>query len=335
MTTTIKTIGAAAILSFAGTTVAADSCGEITIADMNWNSASLLAHVDQFILNNGYGCDAELVPGNTMASGASMVEKGEPDIAPEFWTNSMKEALDRGVTEKRLRYAGKAFSDGGDEGFWVPRYMVEKDPSLATIEGVVKNASLFTHPEDPDLSGFYTCPAGWSCQISSTNLFDALKLDESGFEIVDPGSSAGLSASIAKAYERSEPWFGYYWAPSAELGKYDMVKVDFGSGVNEEEFTGCTAQEDCLTPKVTMYPPSPVYTVTTESFASKAPVAYEYVSQRSISNVDMNQMLAWMEDNQADGLMASEYFLNEYQSLWTSWVPADVARKVNKALAEL
>ncbi len=36
----------------------ANECGEFTIADMNWNSASLIAHVDQFILNEGYGCDA-------------------------------------------------------------------------------------------------------------------------------------------------------------------------------------------------------------------------------------------------------------------------------------
>ena len=41
----------------------AKECGTITIADMNWNSASLIANIDQFILKNGYGCDAELIPG--------------------------------------------------------------------------------------------------------------------------------------------------------------------------------------------------------------------------------------------------------------------------------
>ncbi len=46
--------------------VSAQECGDVTIADMNWNSATLMAHVDQFILQNGYGCNAELVPGDTM-----------------------------------------------------------------------------------------------------------------------------------------------------------------------------------------------------------------------------------------------------------------------------
>ena len=79
----------------------ASECGEITIADMNWNSASLMAHIDQFILNEGYQCDAELIPGDSVPTGTSMIEKGQPDVAPELWTNGIKEALDKGIADKR------------------------------------------------------------------------------------------------------------------------------------------------------------------------------------------------------------------------------------------
>ncbi|SFG45477.1 ABC transporter substrate-binding protein [Neptunomonas qingdaonensis] len=312
-----------------------NSCGKVTIADMNWSSASLIANIDRFILEKGYGCEAELVPGDTMPTGTAMIEKGEPDIAPEMWSNSMKDALDKGVAEKRLRFAGQSLSDGGEEGFWVPQYMVDKDPSLATIEGVIKSAAMFKHPEDPEKSAFYGCPAGWNCQISSGNLFTALKLKDKGFDLIDPGSGAGLSGSIAKAYARQEPWFGYYWAPTAVLGKYKMVKVDFGSGVDKEEFINCSSKEDCLEPKVTMYPPSLVQTLTTESFAARSPAAYEYLSKRSFKNEKMNELLAWMEDNQADGDVAMEYYLTNNKDNWMTWVPADVAEKVQKALDNL
>ena len=310
----------------------ASECGKVTIADMNWSSASLIANIDRFILEHGYECDAELIPGDTMPTGTSMIEKGQPDVAPELWSNSLKDALDKGVEEKRLRYAGKALVDGGEEGFWVPSYLVEKYPEMKTIEGIEKHAKLFEHPEDPDKSAFYSCPAGWNCQISAGNLFKAMKLDESGFVIVDPGSAAGLSGSIAKAYERQEPWFGYYWAPTAVLGKYNMVKVDFGSGIDEEEFVKCTTNAECDSPKTTMYPPSPVHTVTTEKFAASAPEAYEYFTKRGFTNADMNQILAWMEDNQADGEEAMFYFLEEYPQIWQQWVPQDVAKKVQDAL---
>ncbi|MCL6416116.1 ABC transporter substrate-binding protein [Aestuariirhabdus sp. Z084] len=310
----------------------AAECGKVTIADMNWSSATLIANVDRFILQHGFGCDAELVPGDTMPTGTSMMEKGEPDIAPELWSNAMKDALDRGVEEKKLRIAGKSLSDGGEEGFWVPEYMVKQDPSMASIEGIIANAKLFKHPEDPDMSAFYGCPAGWNCQISAGNLHKALGLDKAGFDLIDPGSGAGLSGAIARAYEREKPWFGYYWAPTAVLGKYKMVKVDFGSGVDLDQFTSCTTQVDCADPKPTMYPPSPVHTVTTEGFAAKAPEAYAYLGKRSFKNAQMNELLAWMEDNQADGDIAMAHFLKNHEAIWTSWVSSDVASKVKMAL---
>lgn len=327
-------IGATCAL-LASPATAANDCGKVTISDMNWSSASLIANIDKFILKQGYGCEAELVPGDTMPTGTSMIEKGEPDIAPEMWSNSLKEAIDKGVAEKRLRVAGKSLVEGGEEGFWVPQYMVDKDPSLATIEGIRANAKLFKHPEDPSKSGFYTCPAGWNCQITAGHLFDALNLKAEGFELVDPGSGAGLSGAIAKAFAREEPWFGYYWAPTSVLGKYKMVKVDFGSGIDKQEFLDCTSNAECETPKVTMYPPSLVETITTETFAARAPEAFAYLAKRGFKNAQMNELLAWMEDNQADGAVAMEYFLKNFESTWTPWVSAEVAAKVKKALAEL
>lgn len=327
-----KLIAASAMLLAVGQVQAADECGKVSIADMNWSSATLIANVDKFILEHGYGCEAELVPGDTMPTGTSMIEKNEPDIAPEMWSNSMKDALDKGVAEKRLRYAGNSLSDGGEEGFWVPEYMVKKYPELATIEGVKKHVKLFTHPEDDTKSAFYGCPAGWNCQISAGNLFNAMNLADSGFEMIDPGSGAGLAGSIAKAFTREEAWFGYYWAPTAVLGKYKMVKVDFGTGVDKDEFVNCTSAEDCEDPKPTMYPPSVVQTVTIESFAAKSPMAYEYVANRSFTNNQMNGLLAWMEDNQADGEVAAEHFLTEYEASWTAWVSPEVAAKVKAAL---
>ncbi|OAN10848.1 ABC transporter substrate-binding protein [Photobacterium jeanii] len=330
-----KTLVTALMLAGASMSASAQECGKVTIADMNWNSATLIAHIDQFILAQGYGCDAELVPGDTMPTGTSMIEKGEPDIAPELWSNSMKEALERGAKDGRLVITGSTLSDGGEEGFWVPAYMVEKDPSLATIKGIMANAKLFPHPEDDSKSAFMGCPAGWNCQISANNLFNAMELDKSGFELIDPGSGAGLAGSIAKAYERKEGWFGYYWAPTAVLGKYKMVKVDFGSGIDEEHYQSCITKEECLEPKPTMYPPSPVDTVITATFAERAPDAVAYLKARSFGNDQMNDILAWMEEYQADGEIAMEHFLKEYPQTWTPWVSPQAADKIKKALAAM
>lgn len=331
----MKSLITAGVIFLSSTTAMASECGKVTIADMNWSSASLMAHVDLFILKHGYHCNAELVPGDTMPTATSMVEKGEPDVAPEMWDNSMQEALDKGVAEKRLRYAGQSLSDGGEEGFWVPEYIVKQYPETKTIAGIIKNAKLFKHPEDPDRSAFYGCPAGWTCQITSGNLYKALKLEAAGFDLIDPGSGAGLAGSIAKAYEREKPWFGYYWAPTSVLGKYKMVKVDFETGINKKEYTSCISNVNCLEPKATMYPPTTVQTITTEAFAVQAPEAYKYLAARSFTNAQLNELLAWMEDNQADGEVAMEHFLKNYQTTWQPWVSPEIAKKITKALDAL
>ncbi|USD61350.1 ABC transporter substrate-binding protein [Vibrio sp. SCSIO 43140] len=320
------------VLSGITTQANASECGTVTIADMNWNSASLMAHIDQFILSNGFDCDAELIPGDSVPTGTSMIEKGQPDVAPELWTNGIKEALDQGVADKRLRYAGNSLTEGGEEGFWVPAYMVEQYPELATIEGVIKHAALFEHPENDDKHAFYGCPAGWTCQITSEHLFNALELDKHNFEMIDPGSGAALSGIIAKSYDREKPWFGYYWSPTPVLGKYEMVKVDFGSGTDIDEYRNCTTQPDCESPKVTMYPPSPVHTVVTEEFAQRGGDANDYFAKRGFTNKQMSELLAWMEDNQADAEEAMYHFFESYPELWKSWVSTDVATKVEQSL---
>ena len=65
------------ITSFAG-------CGSLTIAEMNWASAELMANVDKIILEKGYGCDVELVAGATMTTFTSMNEKVNPMLLQNF-----------------------------------------------------------------------------------------------------------------------------------------------------------------------------------------------------------------------------------------------------------
>ena len=70
------------------TTTASAECGSIKMAEFNWASGELMAQVDKYILEKGYGCEIELVVGGTTAIFASMNEKGVPQIAGEQWVNA-------------------------------------------------------------------------------------------------------------------------------------------------------------------------------------------------------------------------------------------------------
>jgi glycine betaine/proline transport system substrate-binding protein len=308
------------------------ACGTVTVANMNWQSAEVLAQIDKIILSEGYGCDVQMVPGDTMPTLTSMMEKGEPDVAPEAWVNAVREPLDKAVADGKLVYAGASLSDGGEEGWWIPKYLADANPDIKTIDDALMHPELFPAPEDPSKGAVYNCPSGWNCQITTGNFFKAHEAESKGFVLVDSGSAAGLDGSIAKAYERQQGWLGYYWAPTSILGKYEMVKLGFNAEYDKAEWDSCTAVLDCAAPKKNAWPSSEVFTVTTASFAEKAGPAMDYIKARNWPNSTVNKLLAWMSENQATGEEGAKYFLENNKDVWTKWVSPEVAEKVSKSM---
>lgn len=322
-------------LSLASSAALAAECGDISIAEMNWASAELMANIDKIILEEGYGCSVELIPGATQTTFASMNEKGKPDVAPELWANAVRALLDQAEGEGRLFTLNNGPITGLGEGWFVTKAFKEKHPEITSVEDMLKHPELVPDAEDPSKGAFMGCPAGWGCQLNNANLFRAFKMKEKGWVLVDPGSAAGLDGSIAKASERGEPWFGYYWSPTAIVGKYDLQMLPFEVPfAGKENWDDCIAlpEQDCPNPKPTSWTKSEVFTVVTDNFIKVGGEAKEYFEKRVISGSAMNSMLVYMEQNQAGGEDAAYYFLEKYPEVWTAWVPKEAAEKVQKGL---
>lgn len=326
-----STILATGVYAMAGSAQAAE-CGDVSIAEMNWASAGVAAYVDKKILEAGYGCNVTVVTGDTMPTFTSMNEKGQPDIAPELWVNAVRTPLDEAIAEDRLVEAAPLLSDGGVEGWWIPKFLADEHPDIKTVQQALEHPELFPAPEDPSKAAVINCPSGWSCQISTANLYRALKAAEKGFELVDTGSAAGLDGSIANAFEKKTGWLGYYWAPTSILGKYEMVKLSFDAPHDKAEWDSCTAVPDCPDPKVNSYPTSDVFTVVTKKFADENAIAMDYLQTRKWDNQTVGKVLAWMDENQGTNEDAAEHFLENYADMWTTWVSPEVAEKVKAAL---
>jgi len=311
--------------------VANANCGKVTIAEMNWASAQVIAHIDNIILGKGYGCNSELIPGDTMPTATSLTEKGEPSIAPELWSQNIKNILDPAEAAGKIKNVGKVFENGGEEGFWVPTYMVKKNPELATIEGVLKHPELFPHPEDSSKAAFYGCPAGWNCQITTTQMHKAFGMANAGFEFIDPGSGGALSGAMGEAYNKEAGWFGYYWGPTAILGKYDMTKLDEGVSHKHDTWISEINDLNVASPGKNKYPASTVETyVGSDMLGNKIVMAY--LEKRSFNNTLLSKILAWKESEQAEANETAEHFLKTEEAVWTKWVSSDAAAKIKAAL---
>lgn len=296
----------------------AQDCGEVSVAEMNWASASIISKITEFLMVNGYGCDVTLVPSATTTAVTSLAETNEPDVVPELWVNSAP--LFRELeAEGKAQVATDVFSDGGVENWYVPDYLVEAHPELATIDGILAN---------PELVGgrFHNCPDGWGCRTANDNLVQAFDFEGKGMEVFNHGSGETLAAAMAAAYEAKEPFFGYQYGPSAVLGRYNMVAVDMGP--HDADIHACNQTTDCAEPGISAYPAAPVLTVVTTDFAESNPEVFELVQNISFTSDEISKLLAWQEENSASNEEAAVQFLLENKDTWMEWVNADAAEKL-------
>ncbi|HSX72896.1 MAG TPA: ABC transporter substrate-binding protein [Shinella sp.] len=308
-------------------------CGDVTIASMNWQSAEVLAALDKFILTEGYGCNAEVIVGDTVPTITSMIEKGEPDLAPEGWVDLLPDVVNRGIEEGKLIGAAVALSDAAVQGWWIPKYVADAHPDIKTIDDALKHPELFPDPEDSSKGAVHNGPQGWGGTVVTSQLYKAYGGETANFTLVDTGSAAGLDGSIAKAYERKEGWVGYYWAPTALLGKYEMVKLEHGVPYDAAEWKRCNTVADCADPKKNDWPKDKVQTLVTKGFSERAGAeVMDYLNKRAWSNDTVNKLMAWMTDNQASGDDGAKHFLEENEALWKDWVSPEAAEKIKAAL---
>lgn len=330
-------IGAAAfaLTSLGSTPARAANCGtaeKVTIAEMTWLSAAVIAQVAHRILSAGYGCDAQLVPGDTVPTATSMLSKSEPHIAPELWISTAASIWEKIQNKGNVYKAGDIFGDGGKEGWWIPDYVAQANPGLKSVGDLAKYADKFVEPASGGKGRLYGCPPGWGCEIITNNLYRALGLGDKGFESTpfSPGSGANLKASIARKVTRKDPVVAYYWGPTAVIGKYNLVRLDMPT--HDPEKFKCLTDTNCANPQVTGWAKGEVAVAVVTELKEKAPDAAKFLENLQFPNTTMNALLAWSDDNSAEPAEAAERFLLNEEQIWTQWVPDDVAARVKKTL---
>ena len=60
--------------------------------------------------------------------------------------------------------------------------------------------------------------------------------------------------------------------------------------------------------------------------------AFNYLNTRNWGNDTVNELLAWMQDNQATGEDGAHHFLKNYPQIWGEWVTPEVAERIKAAL---
>jgi len=311
------------------------ACGAIEMATLSWQSSELLTYVDAYILEYGLGCEVTISVGDSLPTMISMVERQQPDITPELNPSAAYSITYPALEDGRLVILSDSIANGQIESWWIPQYIVDDYPEIKTVADVLKHPDLFPAPEDPTRGGILVGPEGWGGSVITENFYKVFGFAEAGFDLVYTGSSAGLEAAIAAAYERRKGFISYYWTPTALLAKYPMFRLRTGVAHDEIEWTRCTTVVLCPDPKPNDYPErTPSQTIATKTFVERPDMveALTYFKIRSWGDAEIGEMLLWLQENQATGEQGATYFLKTYPQVWKQWVSAAVAAKVEASL---
>ena len=328
---TIATLGSITLLSAAMLSTQAQASCElerpVRLAGMSWLSNQVTVAIQRQILEQGYGCQSEEVVGGTLPMIMATI-RGDVDVMNEIWPNSVAEAWTKAEKDGKVEALDSIYS-GGVEGWYVPSYLVKKDPSLSDAANLAQHTELFADPEEPGKGRLYNCPTGWSCEVTNANLLKAFKLDGQ-YNAFSTGSGAALEAAVVSAYKRQQPILFYYWGPSPLLGRYDFTRLTMPA--HDPAGHSCNLRSDCDAPVASDFPVTDIINGANSDFVKQAPELSQFFRKFNIPTDQFNQVLGWAAEQDAEPTDVAEHFMKTRRDLWQQWVPAKVAERLDSAL---
>lgn len=318
----------------------ADYCGAgrtVSLAGVNWESGEFVTAVTRQILERGFGCRTETIPGNSVTLEQAVANDDVQIFAEEWISRSdvWKNAADKGL----VRGVGHPFV-GAVEGWYVPTYMVKGDaarhiaataPDLTSVAQLTepKYVALFKDPEQPGHGRFLNCPSGWTCEGVNTAKLHAYGLDQAYVDF-RPGTGPAMDAAITSAYAQGQPLLFYYWSPSAIAGKLALTRLaeppyspacyaDLTSS-NGAHRHGCSA------------PPANIAYGVSSKFAAQAPEIIAALQNMTLPLDVLNANLVDQAAAQRDADAQAVLFLKQRPDLWRAWVGPMIAQRIAASL---
>lgn len=305
----------------------------IVFFDQSYDSALVHNRVAAFIAEHGFGHEVDYLFADTVP-GIEGLRRGDIDVALELWPTNLGPIWDDAIADGSLLDIGVNMPNG-PQGWYVPTYVIEGDaergiepvaPDLHSVHDLAEHWELFKDPENPRKGRLYNGPFGWPVSEHNVERVYGYGLDEY-FDVFHPGSQAALDTSIMQAYELGEPWVGYYWEPTWLMGMYDMTLLD-----EPPHYDGCQDEGGDF---ACALPVSPVHIAVTPSLPERAPEFVEFLTNYETELDQVNAALAYMQTTDGEPDDAAVWFMDEYESLWMSWLEPDVAAKVKAAFDAL
>lgn len=286
----------------------------IRIAVNPWDGSAANANVAKVLLEEKLGYTVELVEIDEFAQFPALAN-GDLDATLEVWPSGHAEDYEKYIASGAGVVDGGKLGVVGQIGWWMPTYLVEQNPELATWEGLKGNEDLFRTAESGDAGQLL---GGDPSFVT----FDQAIADNLGLnlKVVYSGSEAAELAALDAAYRKQEPILFYFWTPHWAHAQYDLTMVELPAVTPECEEAAAKDPEAYACG----YPEDVLYKAFHDGLEAKAPAAFAFLSAMSYTNEDQNS-IALDIHNGVDPTEAARRWIDANPSVWQPWVDAGLA----------
>jgi glycine betaine/proline transport system substrate-binding protein len=283
----------------------------ITLGVTDWTAARLNAAIAERIIELRLGYPVETA--DVIDNGAMMneLQTGDLDAVLEVWPSTLepdeREAVASGEVD-RLGDLGVV----GKVGWYVPRFVVEQQPSLATWEGF----------DDPEVAtGFSTLETGELGRFLGTNpnyeqadeeLIAALGLP---FQVEYSGSDQATRAEVERAIAADRPVVLFWWTPTAEIPRFDLVEVEL-----PPRTAACEAEMEAGGPQRCDYEPDRILKLGSPGLAVDAPEVHRFLINFTLSTAEQLDLIAKVENDSRSVSSVADEWVADNASTWSNWL---------------
>lgn len=277
----------------------------------DWTAALLNAAIAEQVIERRLGYPVETEDVLDTGDMLRDLESGDLAAVLEVWPSALEANQADMIEAGRVEDLGE-LGVIGKTGWFVPQYVLDENPELDTWEAFADRSVA---------SRFATAETGRNGRFLGTDTnyeqFDEQLIDELDlpFEVVFTGSDEATADELTRAQATEDPVLLFWWTPTAEVMKFDLVNVAL-----PERTAACEDEIDAGEPQRCDYPTDRLQKLGAPALRDEAPEVHRFLERFSLTTEDQLRMIDAVENGGRTVDDVAAGWISDNQDRWEGWL---------------
>lgn len=284
----------------------------IKLGENPWTTAALNTAVAKIILEEEMGYPVEIVTIDENAQWSALAS-GDLHASLEVWPSGHVDNFALYIEEQASVEIGGPLGPVGAIGWFIPKYVLNDHPELATWEGFQdpEVAALFSTPETGEKGQLLLGDPSW-VYVGP----EFIESQELPLQAVYAGSEEAILSALDEAYNEKKPLLFYLWTPHTAFAKYELVEVKLPEYTQQ-----CGEKAEAGNGRDCGYPADVLLKALSASLSDYAPEAYRFLKNFKYTSEDQIMMLGLVDIQGKTVEEAARIWVEQNENIWRAWIP--------------